>query len=58
MVKAYLRYVQEKVISGLVGPNSNIKLCKVKGKETRYCLQRGGKPHQCAHWRVRFPNLR
>jgi hypothetical protein len=36
MVKAYLRYVQEKVIGGLVGSLANIKLVKVKGHEGKY----------------------
>lgn len=36
MVKAYLRYVQEKIIGGLVGNLSNIKLAKVKGHEGKY----------------------
>ena len=31
MVKAYLRYAQEKVIGGLTGTLGNSKLCKVRG---------------------------
>ena len=36
MVKAYLRYVQEKVLSGLVGTSCNIKAVKVKGIQRKY----------------------
>ena len=36
MVKAYLRYTQDKVLSGLVGNKSNIKLVKIKNSEGKY----------------------
>jgi hypothetical protein len=36
MVKAYLRYVQEKVLGCLVGNTANIKLVKVKGTTGKY----------------------
>jgi U3 small nucleolar RNA-associated protein 12 len=36
MVKAYLRYTQERVLGALVGNKSNIKLVKVKGTEGKF----------------------
>jgi len=36
MVKAYLRYTQERVLGSLVGNKSNIKLVKVKGTEGKF----------------------
>ena len=36
MVKAYLRYVQEKVLGGLVGNTANIKLVKVKSTTGKF----------------------
>jgi WD40 repeat protein len=40
MVKAYLRYIQESVLSGLFGNLTGIKLVKikVKGEKTRYIV--------------------
>ena len=36
MVKAYLRYTQDKVLGGLVGNKSNIKLVRIKNTEGKY----------------------
>lgn len=36
MVKAYLRYTQERVFGALVGQKSNIKLVKVKNTEGKF----------------------
>jgi hypothetical protein len=36
MVKAYLRYTQDKVLGSLVGNKSNIKLVKIKNTEGKY----------------------
>lgn len=36
MVKAYLRYTQERVLGALVGNKSNIKLVKIKNTEGKY----------------------
>ena len=36
MVKAYLRYTQDKVLGGLVGNKSNIKLVRIKNTVGKY----------------------
>jgi hypothetical protein len=36
MVKAYLRYTQERVLGALSGNKSNIKLVKIKNTEGKY----------------------
>jgi len=36
MVKAYLRYTQDKVLGGLVSNKSNIKMVKVKHAEAKH----------------------
>jgi WD40 repeat protein len=36
MVKAYLKYTQERVLSALTGTKSNIKLVKIKNTEGKY----------------------